>query len=373
MVLKDEALLEKYRNLEGEQFGSLTVLSCESDKTETKGYCNLKWLCQCKCGKTKVILGYLLINGLNKSCGCEMRKPRMIHIGERIGHLTIIGRKGKHWVCRCDCGKEVIKSPQFIHRPKSSTIPDCGEHDTSKKHMSLMNDLAGMQIGEWDILERDYSYTGQHVKYICKSRETGETKSLFSFYLSILQKKEENNRILGLDLLNQQFGDLTVVRRFTEKYSTFYQYYNKKLYKTSYRKKTKYPQWVCKCACGNLVVYTSKDLLDREITHCGCKGKLKKNGKSVLFTQHKSTKDNTKYEGLKLGWLQLVKEVEGNDVDGRRFLCKCKCGNEKIISLRNLKTGICSCGCLKLKENRGHKEELLKRSREAWKNWRSKN
>ena len=370
-ILQNKDLLRKYRNLEGEQFGDLTVLSCESDKTKVKGFSNLKWLCKCACGKTKVILGSTLVYGLNKSCGCGMHGSKRNYIGRRIGHLTIIDYSEDGWICKCDCGKKIVKPFRFIHRPQSSTIPDCGNHKTSGKHQKLINDLSGLMLENWEVLKRDYDYTGSHVKYLCKNNNTGEIKSLFSFYILLLKRKEENKKLLDLDLTNQQFGDLTVIRRFTEKRITLFQYYNKVLYTTTYRKKTKYSQWICRCSCGNLIVYTSKDLLNDNIVNCGCKSSLTDNSNRVLYIPRRNTRNRVSYEGLSLGWLTILKEVEKDSKGDRLFLCKCKCGKEKMIPLRNLRTGTCSCGCLKLKENRGNKKELLRLSKEAMKKWMS--
>jgi hypothetical protein len=50
----------------------------------------------------------------------------------------------------------------------------------------------------------------------------------------------------------------------------------------------------------------------------------------------------------KYGLLTLINEVEPlYNKKVRRFLCKCECGNEKIIHLTNLNNGSTkSCGCL---------------------------
>ena len=60
---------EYYRtNLIGKKFGRLIVLKEYKGKTESnkKG---VKWLCECDCGNTIVVLSRLLIGGNNMSCG----------------------------------------------------------------------------------------------------------------------------------------------------------------------------------------------------------------------------------------------------------------------------------------------------------------
>lgn len=53
-------------NLQGFQFGSLTVLQLE--KSHGNG---AVWLCQCKCGTQKEIRASDMVQGSVKSCGCE--------------------------------------------------------------------------------------------------------------------------------------------------------------------------------------------------------------------------------------------------------------------------------------------------------------
>ncbi|BCJ86437.1 hypothetical protein [Effusibacillus dendaii] len=50
--------------------------------------------------------------------------------------------------------------------------------------------------------------------------------------------------------------------------------------------------------------------------------------------------------GQHYGRLTVVKEVEPNGYT-RRWLCQCDCGNEKIVTMYNLRTGhTVSCGCV---------------------------
>lgn len=57
--------------------------------------------------------------------------------------------------------------------------------------------------------------------------------------------------------------------------------------------------------------------------------------------------------GDKFGLLTVIKQVPKPDnvkTKGKYYLCKCDCGNEKIVYGHNLKTGNTkSCGCLSKK------------------------
>lgn len=50
--------------------------------------------------------------------------------------------------------------------------------------------------------------------------------------------------------------------------------------------------------------------------------------------------------GRKFGRLTVIKYADSNN-QGRRWLCKCDCGKEKIIHAKNLRRGVRSCGCLR--------------------------
>lgn len=49
--------------------------------------------------------------------------------------------------------------------------------------------------------------------------------------------------------------------------------------------------------------------------------------------------------GQKFGRLTVIREIETNN-GHRKFLCKCECGNEKVVQMNHLKSGNTkSCGC----------------------------
>jgi len=68
--LNDEMAAELGRSnfidLSGKRFGRLQVISpVGKDK-----YNNYKWLCNCDCGKEKIVKGNCLCSGMTRSCGC---------------------------------------------------------------------------------------------------------------------------------------------------------------------------------------------------------------------------------------------------------------------------------------------------------------
>lgn len=53
-------------DLTGRQFDRLTVIERAYREGTTRSY----WLCLCKCGKQKVIVASVLVDGRSRSCGC---------------------------------------------------------------------------------------------------------------------------------------------------------------------------------------------------------------------------------------------------------------------------------------------------------------
>lgn len=91
----------------------------------------------------------------------------------------------------------------------------------------------------------------------------------------------------------------------------------------------------CKCECGNKVNAKSYDLKKGRKKSCGCFRKE---------IGHNNLKDLT---GQRFEKLQVIKRVENKKSRMAYWLCKCDCGNTKIVRGGHLTTGkIKSCGCL---------------------------
>lgn len=127
------------KDLTGQRFGRLTVLSLEAEPYRSpQGKAVRRWRCRCDCGKELVVLQNALTgkNG-TRSCGCaraeKIRSAAKDMTGQRYGRLIVIGpgelkkeqpngqRLG--WRCRCDCGKEIIASRKDL---LSGKLLSCG-------------------------------------------------------------------------------------------------------------------------------------------------------------------------------------------------------------------------------------------------------
>lgn len=172
----------------------------------------------------------------------------------------------------------------------------------------MMENLVGMQFGEWTVCGRDNSklYKTRDKRWICEC-SCGKVKSVLEKYLrsgrslscGCLKKK---------DLTGQRFGMLTVVE-------TIYGYKGNN--RATYR---------CICDCGK-ELYLEYSALCKQKS-CGC-----------------SRKPN--HIGEKYGKL-IVTDMLYDYKNGETYcLCDCECGSENnIIRLNSLRTGnTTSCGC----------------------------
>ena len=142
--------MTKITNLVGQSFGRLKVLSHHSTEKGGKRY-----LCQCDCGRQKIIRGSSLTAGLSQSCGSHSSfsggvenqkkagasrkvyyfEKAKLSIGEKYGRLLIKGifscpkKRSNRPVCLCDCGKETV---QYYADLKSGKVISCGCYRTEQ-------------------------------------------------------------------------------------------------------------------------------------------------------------------------------------------------------------------------------------------------
>lgn len=117
----------------------------------------------------------------------------------------------------------------------------------------------------------------------------------------------------ALDLTGQKFGKLTA---------------------SEVTKIRNVRSWICKCECGGEVVVPTFQLTAGNRTKCD-------NCSTLSFK-----------EGDVFGSLTVVEIIRTRNVSKRpKARCNCECGNEKIVTARNLTRGSAThCGC-KTKEN----------------------
>lgn len=247
-----------------------------------------------------------------------------MEIGDKIYHLTVIGktervtRLNRHfekWICRCDCGEEVILSEKQLLSGHHKTC-GCQRTFTCEK-------MIGQKFGRWTVVDVDKEKSGYLIcQCDCGSKPKSVSKANLLKGVSLscgCLKKEKIHEALFEDLTGQRFGRLVV------------QKYDKTKEETTW--------WLCKCDCGNEVSVRSYSLKNGDTKSCGC---YKSEVTSERFSK--------KLMGQKFGKL-LVLERAGTycDASGRQnslWRCQCDCGticNIQEAALVQGKTQ--SCGC----------------------------
>lgn len=135
-------------DLTGQIFGDLIVLERDEELSQKKK--KSYWICKCKCGKVKSIEGNSLRTGSVKSCGCRKRNKNNLQ-GRQFGYLTVIELDEKltqekhrtYWRCKCACGAEKsIRSDALL---EGKTI-SCGCF-SKKKSCENYIDIANQTFG----------------------------------------------------------------------------------------------------------------------------------------------------------------------------------------------------------------------------------
>lgn len=114
----------------GDTYGELTIL---------KKVSSTSYLCLCSCGALRIFNKNLISEGRVVSCGHYRRIPPKYKkndnkglwtnpIGHKFGSLTVkcraYGSGFTYWVCKCDCGNElVVKRSDLMN----GVVTSCGK------------------------------------------------------------------------------------------------------------------------------------------------------------------------------------------------------------------------------------------------------
>lgn len=117
-----------------------------------------------------------------------------------------------------------------------------------------------------------------------------------------------------IDLSGQQFGKLTVIERVAKPEGS----------------SSTAAFWKCRCECGTEKIISGNVLRQGKAKSCGCYNKQ---------YHYNNTEDLTNKRFGHLLVLQRAQRPEGLKSAGAYWLCRCDCGNEKIIMGKSLKDG----------------------------------
>lgn len=138
-------------DLTGKTFGRLFVLERGKDVFTRGGNKKISWKCVCECGTNLFVTSGELRSGDTKSCGCLNREKVSERLlidltGKTFGKLKVLKRaddsispkgiKNAMWLCKCECGNEVISYGSSLRKGNSVS---CGCLNQSFVSLELKN------------------------------------------------------------------------------------------------------------------------------------------------------------------------------------------------------------------------------------------
>lgn len=158
----------------GQKIGKLTVLGREDDPRH-----GTWWRCRCECGNERVVRSSKLLNKMITSCEeCSPRYKDMT--GMRFGRLTVLGYAGPNhrsdatWLCKCDCGTEVVVQGQSL-RSGATLSCGCYMRESKTTHHGSKERLYGiwsdMRFRCNNPKDKSYKYYGAKGVKVCDEWE----------------------------------------------------------------------------------------------------------------------------------------------------------------------------------------------------------
>lgn len=109
------------KDLTGQRFGKLTVIERAPSGNDKRK--RVRWLCRCDCGTEMIRASRHLMSGVHKACNLCMRRVEIS--GQIFGRLTVQneyrykvrpdGTKLIEWFCLCQCGNTLwVLGPSLI-------------------------------------------------------------------------------------------------------------------------------------------------------------------------------------------------------------------------------------------------------------------
>lgn len=181
----------KFINIIGKKFGTYTVLKRIVKPNDTNTY----FECVCDCGKKKIICSQHLRYGRAKTCRtCFESKHNLI--GKQFGKLKVIKDGGlnnhkkpkKQWLCKCNCGNEVMIT---THHLLDGYSKSCGctlkyKDRTTAAFNSLFSSYrssADSRNIEFRLSRKEFARLTKQVCYYCGKKPEQKFKRGTSVYI----------------------------------------------------------------------------------------------------------------------------------------------------------------------------------------------
>lgn len=164
--------MKRSLDITGQKIGKWTVLKREpNDRHNQK-----MWLCRCECGVDVVVNGNNLLRGLSKgcrTCAGSALKYVGISVGQKIGKWTVLEEAPKtknyqqQWLCECG-GSGLVLNVSLL-KDRSTRCKKCSR--------SAFKDLTGKVFGKWKVLDRLPNNRRNQSQWTCQC-ECGTTQAV---------------------------------------------------------------------------------------------------------------------------------------------------------------------------------------------------
>lgn len=111
------------------------------------------WRCICECGNYALVNTQHLLRDTKMCLDCSKKIKIPNLIGKRFGRLVVLSfvdiknRPGSHWLCQCDCGKtKIIKGGRLTDKRKPSRSCGCLQAEHARKINSLPYGIASLRL-----------------------------------------------------------------------------------------------------------------------------------------------------------------------------------------------------------------------------------
>lgn len=132
-----------FKDLTGQVFGSLTVVSRAENLVYKGGKIKVRWNCLCECGnKTVKYSNQLKVADKPVSCGCMTPKAKSKYDinGGVFGFLTVLEKSQKKvgrnylWSCKCECGNIISVLSTVLRKGEKKSCGCKTKAETSGTH-----------------------------------------------------------------------------------------------------------------------------------------------------------------------------------------------------------------------------------------------
>lgn len=136
-------------DLQGQTFGKLNVIGLDPNH-ESKSGKHAYWLCKCECGKEVLVAGHHLRAGEVSACSPSCK--HLITTGTRFGCLEVLAPTNDRsknggavmYQCICSCGQNVLVSSTELRARRKNSCDFCTESigETAVRQLLESNNIS---------------------------------------------------------------------------------------------------------------------------------------------------------------------------------------------------------------------------------------